>query len=98
MAVTNKKKNPGRLIVRLCLVLFAIYVVYNLVVLQMQLNEKNRELQALEAEIYSQNLVNQQLEESVNADLTDEEIAEIAREKLGYSLPGERIFIDITGK
>ena len=98
MAASNKKKNPGRLIVRLCLVMFAIYVVYNLVILQMQIIEKNKELQVLEEQIYSQNLVNQQLEESVSADLTDEEIAEIAREKLGYSLPGERIFIDITGK
>ena len=98
MTSANKKKNPGKLIVRLCLVLFAIYVVYNLVVLQMQINEKNQELELLESQIYSQNLVNQQLEESVSAKLTDEEIAEIAREKLGYSLPGERIFIDITGK
>ena len=98
MTTANKKKNPGKLIIRLCLVLFAIYVVYNLVVLHMQINEKNQELAALEAEIYSQNLVNQQLEENATAKLTDEEIAEIAREKLGYSLPGERIFIDITGK
>ena len=98
MTAVNKKKNSGKLIIRLCLVLFAIYVVYNLVVLHMQIKEKNQELAALEAEIYSQNLVNQQLEESATAKLTDEEIAEIAREKLGYSLPGERIFIDITGK
>ena len=98
MTTANKKKNPGKLIIRLCLVLFAIYVVYNRVVLHMQINEKNQELAALEAEIYSQNLVNQQLEENATAKLTDEEIAEIAREKLGYSLPGERIFIDITGK
>ncbi len=98
MTVTTKKKNPGKLILRLCLVLFTIYVVYNFVVLQIQIKEKNEELKQLEMEIYSQSLVNQQLEESVNAELTDEEIAEIARNKLGYSLPGERIFIDITGK
>ncbi len=98
MAITSKKKNPGKLLVRLCLVLFAIYVVYNFVVLQIQIKEKNDELLRLEAEIYSQNIINQQLEESVNAQLSDEEIAEIARNKLGYSLPGERIFIDITGK
>ena len=98
MAIANKKKSPVKMIVRLCFILFAIYVVYNLVLLQIQINEKNEELKILENEIYSQNLVNQQLEENVNAELTDEEIAEIAREKLGYSLPGERIFIDITGK
>jgi len=98
MASTNKKKNPAKMIVRIFFILFAIYVIYNLVILQIQINEKNEELKALENQIYSQNLVNQQLEESVSAELTDEEIAEIAREKLGYSLPGERIFIDITGK
>ncbi len=98
MAISSKKKNPGKLLARLCLVLFAIYVVYNFVVLQIQIKEKNDELLRLEAEIYSQNIINQQLEENVNAELSDEEIAEIAREKLGYSLPGERIFIDITGK
>ena len=98
MASTNKKKNPAKMIVRIFFILFAIYVIYNLVILQIQINEKNEELKALENQIYSQNLVNQQLEESVSAELSDEEIAEIAREKLGYSLPGERIFIDITGK
>ena len=49
-------------------------------------------------ELMDQRLENKRMQETIGEELSDEEIASIAREKLGFSLPGERIFIDITGK
>ena len=49
-------------------------------------------------QIYEQKVINQQLQEFAGTELTEAEIADIARQKLGYALPGERVFIDITGK
>ena len=49
-------------------------------------------------EAVQQMLENQEISENLEGEFTDEEIAGLARDKLGYSLPGERIFVDITGK
>lgn len=92
-----KKKKSG-FIIKVVLGLFAIYAVFNLVSIQFDIRDKQAELDALKSEIQSVTLKNQQLNETLKAQLTDEEIADIAREKLGFSLPGERIFVDITGK
>lgn len=92
------KKKKSSFIIKVLLGVFMVYLIFNLVTIQFDIREKQKELDALEAEIQSVTLKNQQLTESLKAELTDEEIADIAREKLGFSLPGERIFVDITGK
>ena len=92
------KKITIRMLFRMVLVAFAVYALFNVVTLRATLEEKNAEYQRLEEEINSQTLDNEAMQESLNKELTPDEIASIARNKLGYSLPGERIFIDITGK
>ena len=44
------------------------------------------------------NFDRRELEEAIDSELTDQEIANIAREKLGYAYYGEHIYINITGK
>ncbi|NLD87966.1 MAG: hypothetical protein GX633_06880 [Clostridiales bacterium] len=92
------KKKKTKFLINVVIVLFTIYMLYNLVLIRGSIRDKQKELDALNSEVHSVTLKNQQLENSLKTDLTDEEIADIAREKLGFSLPGERIFIDITGK
>ncbi len=92
------RKFTFKLFYRIVIILFIVYAAYNLVSLQAKLNEKQAEYQTLQEQITEQTLENQRLGESSGEELDDEEIASIAREKLGYSLPGERVFIDITGK
>ncbi|MGI6335533.1 MAG: hypothetical protein GX929_08240 [Clostridiales bacterium] len=92
------KKITFKLLLRVLLIVFSIYAAYNLVTLRVKLTEKRTELNTIQKNVEEQTLTNQQLEESMSEELTDEEIAKIAREKLGYALPGEQVFIDITGK
>ena len=92
------RKITFRLLFRIVLILFIVYAAYNLITLQEKLNEKQADYQTPQEHITKQKLENQRLEENSREELDDEEIASIAREKLGYSLPGERVFIDITGK
>ena len=92
------KKQSSRFFLKLFLAVFTVYAVYNLVTLQFQINDKESEVTELKASVHTQTLKNKQLEEAAGRELTEEEIVEIARSKLGFSLPGERIFIDITGK
>ena len=94
--MARKKRNNFILKIALCI--FTVYAVYNFISLQIAIDKKKAELAELEAKIYTQQIANQQLSESRELELTDEEIANIARDRLGYALPGERVFIDITGK
>ncbi len=92
------RRQTSVFLIRMLLIVFAVYAVYNLVSIRVQIGRKQEEAAQLKASIYGRELANQQIEESIGETLTDDEIADIARDKLGYSLPGERIFVDITGK
>ena len=92
------KKITFRLLFRIVLAAIAVFLLFNLIELRASVAERDAELKQLQYEINAQELENAALRDNMNEELTDDEIAEIAREKLGYSLPGERVFIDITGK
>ena len=70
----------------------------NLISLRGKIRDRREEYASLQQQILEQKLENKRMEETIGEELSDEEIASIARERLGYSLPGERVFIDITGK
>jgi len=95
--VKTKKRKPS-FFLKLALVLFAIYAVYNIIDISSGLRQRQEQIDLLEAQIYQLQVQNQELEEAIHSELTDEEIANIAREKLGYAFYGERIYINITGK
>ena len=92
------KTNTITWILRLLLLTFVGYGIFNVISLNVRIADKEVQKAALEAQINTQTLENQEIQENLDGVFTEEEIAEIARDKLGYSLPGERIFVDITGK
>ncbi len=73
----------------------AVYAVVNLLRLQMDINSLKEKRDELIPLVEQQKRENAMLEESVNAELDEEAIAEAARKK-GYVAPGERIFVDIS--
>ena len=66
--------------------------------LQIQISAKREEQAALQAQIEEQSLRNAEIEALLNSEDNDEYIARIARDKLGYVSPGERVFVDISSK
>ncbi len=92
------KKKRSHLILKSFLLIFAIYALFHFIDLRSQIADKRNEIEAMNEQIYEQQVINQQLQEFAGTELTEAEIADIARQKLGYALPGERVFIDITGK
>lgn len=92
------KKKRSHLILKAFLLIFAVYSLFHFIDLRSQIADKRSEIEAMNEQIYEQQIINQQLQESAGMELTEAEIADIARQKLGYVLPGERVFIDITGK
>ena len=92
------KNNTITWIVRLALLTFMAYGIFNVISLNVRISGKEVQKQELQTQINAQKLANQEIQENLDGEFTEEEIAELARDKLGYSLPGERIFVDITGK
>lgn len=85
-------------LIRLLLLTFMAYAAYNVIAINVRIADKQAQKAQLQAQINQQMLENQEISENLEGEFSDEEIAELARDKLGYSLPGERIFVDITGK
>ena len=92
------RKITFRLFFRVLVLVFIVYAAVNLFTLHSKLTNRQEEYTQLQQQLLDQKLENKRMQETIGEELSDEEIASIAREKLGYSLPGERIFIDITGK
>lgn len=92
------KKTKSHLLLKAFLLVFTLYALFHLFDLRGKISDKKDEIEAMNQQIYEQQVHNQQLRESADQELTEAEIADIARQKLGYAYPGERVFIDITGK
>ncbi|MBQ2651427.1 MAG: septum formation initiator family protein [Clostridia bacterium] len=93
-----RKTRRVHIAAKLFILAFSVYAAFTLVSLQLQIREKEKKMAVLQAAIDQQELENRQIQDILdNADDT-EYIAEIAREKLGYVAPGERVFVDISSK
>lgn len=91
----NKPKNKRiGILLKLALVIVAAVVVIKPISLQIQIRELQQQVSTLDDQIDQEKTVNKDLKKSLNEGVTDESIAKIARDVLGYASPGERVFID----
>ena len=93
----RRKKRVG-LATKIFVAIFAVYAAFTLVSLQIQISAKREEQAALQGQIEEQSVRNAEIEDLLNSEDNDEYIARIARDKLGYVSPGERVFVDISSK
>lgn len=89
----KKKKN---LIFKLAVLVFTIAVAARLVSLQVEIAQKRRELTVLQNQVEEQTGQNRELQELLDSGLNEAYMEKLAREKLGYVSPNERVFVDIT--
>ena len=64
----------------------------------MDIAAKQKELQDLENQLEQQRQQNDELERVLESGSDQEIIERVARDKLGYAKPNERVFIDVTGQ
>lgn len=96
MQYRQKKRMPFA--AKLALVCFGIYAAVYLVQVQLKINQKQAQSDALSAQIQDSMVENSALRQSIAEGASDEYIASIAREKLGYAYPSERKFVDASSK
>ena len=91
-----KKMNP---VVRALLAVLLVYVAGNMIVtcvkLQARIQEKQTELNDIQQKISSQTVLNEQLNDILNAEVDSAYVESVARD-LGYGSVGERVYDNIT--
>ncbi len=98
---TNKKR-PARkpqkfsFILSICLLLLVGYFAISLINVHMQINDRKNEVKELDSEYEEQLADNKELSRVIDGGDKEEYIERIAREKLGYVMPGERVYYNIT--
>lgn len=88
-----EKKSFIMIVATVAFVCFAVVLIVNLVDTAV---EKTRELHEIESELTSQYLANEELEKELAGGISDEEKEYIARNELGYILPGEHVYADAS--
>ena len=90
----KRRSRRHNFLLRFCAAAFAVYVAFSLVSIQLDVSAERRELESLNASVEAQQAENAQLEHLLEYGDEREFIEYMAREKLGYAYPDEKILID----
>lgn len=93
-----KKKTKKSLIFKLALAAFFVYVAVSFTFMQVDISRRKETLEAVREEYRQQSYINQEVTNILNSGENADYIMKIAREKLGFVLPDEQVFIDYNRK
>ena len=92
----SKRVQSKSFLLTLGIVLLIGYFVITIIGLQLKIKDSRAELNQ-KTEAYEQQLdENERLESIVESEDKSAYIEQVAREKLGYVMPGEKVFYDVT--
>lgn len=91
-----KKVQKRSFILTLGIVLLVGYFVISIISLQSTINERRAELEQKNAAYEQQLADNERLQSIVDDEDKSEYMEQVAREKLGFVMPGEKVFYDVT--
>ena len=103
MAKKNKNKKSGakyrraRLLFAAVVMALAVYFGYSIIRSSVQIREEKAKLAVLQEEVERQQLLNDELQRLLDDGDTSQQMERIARERLGYAKPGERLYVDAAG-
>lgn len=94
--VAPKKVQKRSFILTLGIVLLVGYFVISIISLQSTIKERRAELEQKNAAYEQQLADNERLQSIVDNEDKSEYMEQVAREKLGFVMPGEKVFYDVT--
>lgn len=92
------KKSKKAKILRIALLAFLAYTVVSFMVIQIDITNRRESLDSVKSKLSEQQYLNKEMQSILDAGTDSEYIMRIAREKLGYVFPDERVFIDPNKK
>lgn len=99
MAKSEKKKTSlSHIAGQVGFLLVGGYLVLGILFNQVQITEKQQELEAARAKLAVQQQQNDELSRVLESGSDLEIIERVARDKLGYARPNERVFVDVNGQ
>ena len=93
----KKKKISMGFLSKLAIAAVMVYAAVSLITTQVEIVSKKNQLEEVHHSISETTQRNQELERILNSGEDSEFIERVAREKLGYAAPGERVFADASG-
>ncbi|MEG0395599.1 MAG: septum formation initiator family protein [Oscillospiraceae bacterium] len=78
--------------------MLSLYLVVSLITTQVEIVANRNQLLAVHGEIETQKAQNTEIKRVLETSSEDELIERIARDRLGYARPDERVFVDMSGK
>lgn len=93
-----KKRKPQKhsFILTLALLLAVGYFVISFISAQLEIREKEKQAAEIRAQVEQQQAENERLQAVVDGGDEKQYIERVAREKLGYVMPDEKVYYDIT--
>jgi cell division protein FtsB len=94
------KKRRKSIILRFATGAFIVYLVYigiTLFNLQMQIGKKQMDVTTLTAQVNAQKTQNENAQRLLAMKSNDQLMQSVAKDKLNYATPGEKVFINATG-
>lgn len=95
--MSKKRKYKKSPIMRMCVVAFSCYIVFVMVGLQVEIADRKQELDDIKNKTEVQRIANKETERLLTMRHDEDYVERIARERLGFSYPDERVLIDISG-
>lgn len=93
----SKKVRRNRLILALAVLVLLVYM-GSIILSDIQaINQQNRLLDAKMAEVQRQKAENDELARIIESGTEEERLERVARDKLGYVDPNERVYVDTAG-
>lgn len=91
-------KYKGSFLLKFAVLCFAVFILVSLIGQQLQISEKREQLQMLQEQLNTQNIRNEEIQNSLeNGGDLAEYAQRKARSELDYAKPGERVFVDVGG-
>ena len=92
----EKKESNYSFILLVCSLFLAGYFTISLINVRININQRQKQVAQLQAQLEQQLAENARLQAVIDGGDQEEYIERIAREKLGYVLPGEKVYYNIT--
>ena len=90
----KEKKNPKSRLLKIAVCLFVVYIEYSIVVQQLEIRDRKMMLEAVQQQCQQQSEENKEVERLLAMSDDKNYIERIARERLGYAYPDEKVYID----
>ncbi len=98
MKQNKKSKNSFVFIMFLAFALIvSAYFISVIINTQMEISAKENTLLNMQTQVLAQEVENEELQRALDNDSQQAYIERVAREKLGYFLPDERVYVDMSG-